>query len=98
MAVIDVAEVRSRFPILSRQLDGKRLVYLDSASSSQRPEVVLDAMDDLYRDHYANVHRGVYRIAEEATNALEGRGPGSAGSSTPRRPRKWSSPRTPPRR
>ena len=72
MAVIDVAEVRSRFPILSRQLDGKRLVYLDSASSSQRPEVVLDAMDDLYRDHYANVHRGVYRIAEEATNALEG--------------------------
>ena len=72
MAVIDVAEVRSRFPILSRQLDGKRLVYLDSAGSSQRPQVVLDAMDDLYRDHYANVHRGVYRIAEEATNALEG--------------------------
>jgi cysteine desulfurase/selenocysteine lyase len=72
VAVIDVAEVRSRFPILSRQLDGKRLVYLDSAGSSQRPEVVLDAMDDLYRDHYANVHRGVYRIAEEATNALEG--------------------------
>ena len=71
MAVIDVAEVRSRFPILSRELDGQRLVYLDSAGSSQRPEVVLDAMDELYRDHYANVHRGVYRIAEEATNALE---------------------------
>ncbi len=71
MAVIDVAEVRTRFPILSRQLDGKRLVYLDSAGSSQRPQVVLDAMDELYRNHYANVHRGVYRIAEEATNALE---------------------------
>ena len=47
MAVIDVAEVRTRFPILSRELDGKRLVYLDSAGSSQRPQVVLDAMDEL---------------------------------------------------
>jgi cysteine desulfurase/selenocysteine lyase len=69
--MIDVAEIRSKFPILSRKLDGKRLVYLDSAGSSQRPQVVLDAMDELYQDHYANVHRGVYRIAEEATNALE---------------------------
>ncbi|MFA9563902.1 MAG: aminotransferase class V-fold PLP-dependent enzyme [Acidimicrobiales bacterium] len=69
--MIDVAQIRSQFPILARELDGRRLVYLDSAGSSQRPQVVLDAMDELYQDHYANVHRGVYRIAEEATNALE---------------------------
>ncbi len=69
--MIDVGEIREQFPIFNREIEGNRLVYLDSAGSSQRPQVVLDAMDDLYSDHYANVHRGVYRIAEEATNALE---------------------------
>jgi cysteine desulfurase/selenocysteine lyase len=68
----DVARVQADFPILKRQVHGKRLVYLDSASSSQKPVSVLDAMDRLYRESYANVHRGVYSIAEEATAAFEG--------------------------
>jgi len=69
---LDVARVQADFPILKRQVHGKRLVYLDSASSSQKPVAVLDAMDRLYRESYANVHRGVYSIAEEATAAYEG--------------------------
>ncbi len=70
--VIDVARIQSDFPILKRQVNGKRLVYLDSASSSQKPIQVLDAMDRLYRESYANVHRGVYTISVEATDAYEG--------------------------
>ncbi len=69
---LDVERIKRDFAILSRDLDGKRLVFLDSAASSQKPESVLAAMDDMYRRHYANVHRGVYRIAEEATAAFEG--------------------------
>ena len=69
---LDVARVQADFPILKRQVHGRRLVYLDSASSSQKPTAVLDAMDHLYRESYANVHRGVYQIAEEATAAYEG--------------------------
>jgi cysteine desulfurase/selenocysteine lyase len=65
------ATVKRDFPILQREVHGKRLVYLDSASSSQKPESVLDAMDQHYRDHYANVHRGVYTISEESTAAYE---------------------------
>jgi cysteine desulfurase/selenocysteine lyase len=56
---------------MRREVHGKRLVYLDSASSSQKPTAVLDAMDRIHRNYYANVHRGVYTIAEEATNAFE---------------------------
>ncbi len=69
---LDVARVQADFPILKRQVHGRRLVYLDSASSSQKPTAVLDAMDRIYRESYANVHRGVYQIAEEATAAYEG--------------------------
>jgi cysteine desulfurase/selenocysteine lyase len=68
---LDVASIQADFPILKRQVNGKRLVYLDSASSSQKPQPVLDAMDRIYRESYANVHRGVYTIAEEATAAFE---------------------------
>jgi cysteine desulfurase/selenocysteine lyase len=68
---LDVARIQSDFPILKRQVHGKRLVYLDSASSSEKPQAVLDAMDRVYRESYANVHRGVYTIAEEATRAYE---------------------------
>jgi cysteine desulfurase / selenocysteine lyase len=70
-AQLDVARVKADFPILERLVNGKRLVYLDSASSSQKPQCVLDAMDRHYRDHYANVHRGVYTISEESTAAYE---------------------------
>jgi len=65
------ARVRADFPILEREVNGKRLVYLDSAATSQKPLSVLAAMDDAYRRYNANVHRGVYTIAEEATAAYE---------------------------
>ncbi|HEY7437865.1 MAG TPA: SufS family cysteine desulfurase [Acidimicrobiia bacterium] len=68
---IDVARIKADFPILKRQVNGHRLVYLDSAASSQKPNAVLDAMDQVYRETYANVHRGVYTIAEETTQAYE---------------------------
>jgi len=68
---LDVARIQSDFPILKRQVNGHRLVYLDSASSSQKPLPVLEAMDRVYREYYANVHRGVYTIAEESTAAFE---------------------------
>jgi cysteine desulfurase/selenocysteine lyase len=69
---LDVAKIKGDFPILERRVHDKRLVYLDSASSSEKPTAVLDAMDDLYRTSYANVHRGVYTIADESTRAYEG--------------------------
>ncbi len=71
MAPLDVAGLKQDFPIFGREVNGKRLVYLDSASSSQKPQAVLDAMDDCYRNYYANIHRGVYAIAEQATAAFE---------------------------
>jgi cysteine desulfurase / selenocysteine lyase len=71
VSALDVATIKRDFPIFEREVNGKRLVYLDSASSAQKPLAVLDAMDDAYRNHYANIHRGVYTIAEEATAAFE---------------------------
>jgi cysteine desulfurase/selenocysteine lyase len=68
---IDVARIKRDFPLLSSTQDGKPLVYLDSASSAQKPTHVLDAMDWAYRNQYANVHRGVYRMAEATTAAFE---------------------------
>ena len=69
---LDVARIRKDFPILSRDIRGGRLVYLDSANTSQKPQSVLDAMDRYYEHSNANVHRGTYLIAQEATEALEG--------------------------
>ena len=65
-------DVRSDFPILAREIDGRPLVYLDSASTSQKPEQVLAALDDFYRNHNANIHRGVYPLAQEADALFEG--------------------------
>src|SRR5581483_8806609 len=62
-----LARLRTDFPILDRRVNGKRLVYLDSAATAQKPQAVLDALDDYYTQHNANVHRGVYTLAEEAT-------------------------------
>jgi cysteine desulfurase/selenocysteine lyase len=70
--VLDVSRVKADFPIFERKINGKPLVYLDSASSSQKPRAVLDAMEHHHRHHYANVHRGIYTIAEESTAAYEG--------------------------
>jgi cysteine desulfurase / selenocysteine lyase len=69
---LDVAKIRADFPILEREVNGHRLVYLDSASSSQKPRQVLEAMDHYYETTHANVHRGVYQIAADATHAFEG--------------------------
>ena len=64
--------VRADFPILGRRINGKPMVYLDSAATSQKPAAVIDVMDDYYRRYNANPHRGVYTISEEATAAYEG--------------------------
>jgi cysteine desulfurase/selenocysteine lyase len=70
---LDVELVRKDFPILERVVqDGKPLVYLDSAASSQKPRQVIDAMTAYYERHHANVHRGVHTLAEEATAMYEG--------------------------
>ncbi|MDX1416263.1 MAG: cysteine desulfurase [Candidatus Promineifilaceae bacterium] len=71
--MLDVQAVRADFPILDREIyPGVPLIYLDSAASSQRPSVVIEVMDDYYRRHHANVHRGIHRLSEEATNMYEG--------------------------
>jgi cysteine desulfurase/selenocysteine lyase len=69
---LDVDRIKKDFPILERRVRGERLVYLDSANTSQKPRAVLDAIDSYYERSNANVHRGTYLIAEEATAALEG--------------------------
>ena len=68
---LDVARVRADFPILERTVEGKPLVYLDSAATSQKPLAVIDAETDFYRHHNANAHRGIYLLAEEATGLYE---------------------------
>jgi len=67
----DVEAIRRDFPILERRFDGKPLVYLDSAATSQKPVSVLEAESDFYRRHNANAHRGVYTLGEEATELFE---------------------------
>src|SRR5258708_4978409 len=62
---------REDFPIVTRAIHGKPLVFLDSAASAQKPVQVLDAMDAFARTSYANVHRGVYTLSEEATARME---------------------------
>ena len=69
-SVLDVARVRADFPVFTSPRS-HRLVYLDSAASSQKPVAVMEAMDDYYRTTHANVHRGVYAMAEEATARFE---------------------------
>lgn len=69
---LDVARLRAAFPILRREIrPGVPLVYLDSAATSQKPSVVIDAMTDFYTRHNSNIHRGIHRLAEEATAAYE---------------------------
>jgi cysteine desulfurase/selenocysteine lyase len=68
---LDAHEIRRDFPILATLSHGKPLVYLDSASTSQKPQVVIDAVDRFYREYNANVHRGIYEIGERSTAAYE---------------------------
>ncbi len=68
----DVAAIRRDFPILDQKINGKPLVYLDNAASSQRPQQVLDAITHYYTHDHANVHRGVHTLSQRATDAYEG--------------------------
>ncbi|GHA10831.1 cysteine desulfurase [Devosia pacifica] len=68
----DLETVRADFPILKEEIHGKRLVYLDSGASAQKPVQVLDRMDHAFRHEYANVHRGLHTLANRATEAYEG--------------------------
>jgi cysteine desulfurase/selenocysteine lyase len=69
---LDVAAIRRDFPILDQQINGKPLVYLDNAASSQRPRAVIDAISRYYERDHANVHRGVHTLSQRATDAFEG--------------------------
>jgi cysteine desulfurase/selenocysteine lyase len=71
-APFDIAKVRADFPILSKEVYGKKLVYLDNAASAQKPVQVLDRMRHAYEHEYANVHRGLHYLANAATEAYEG--------------------------
>src|SRR3972149_530398 len=68
---LDVEAIREEFPILKRTVHGKPLVYLDSASTSQKPIEVIETLNHFYRTTNANIHRGIYQIAEEATTLFE---------------------------
>ncbi len=72
-SIIDIEKIRQDFPILTRRVrDNKPLVYLDNAATTQKPKQVIEAIHDYYMRYNANVHRAVYQLAEEATNAYEG--------------------------
>src|SRR3989338_6751760 len=66
-----VEKIRKDFPILNRKVNGKRLVYLDNAATTQKPVQVIKAMDEYYREHNANVHRAIHQLGEEATKLYE---------------------------
>ncbi len=69
--MFDVLQIRKDFPILAREVNGKPLVYLDNGASSQKPEVVIDAVTRAYKDEYANVHRGLHYLSNVATEKYE---------------------------
>src|SRR5882762_8168453 len=68
---LDVYAIRRQFPILNREVKGKPLVYFDNAATSQKPQVVIDALVNYYTGYNANIHRGIHTLAEEATAAYE---------------------------
>lgn len=71
MSALDVSSLREDFPILQQMVHGKPLVYLDSAATSQKPESVIQTLDAYYRATNANIHRGIYQLAEQATEQYE---------------------------
>jgi cysteine desulfurase/selenocysteine lyase len=72
LAPLDVMRIREDFPILSRLVRGRPLVYLDNGASAQRPRAVINAESDYYERHHSNVHRGVHTLSQEATELFEG--------------------------
>ena len=67
----DVAAIRRHFPVLERMVKDRPLIYLDNAATSQKPQVVIDALTQYYSGYNANIHRGIHTLAEEATAAFE---------------------------
>src|SRR5690625_2566580 len=72
-AAYDVDSVRAQFPILQKQIDGRPLVYLDNAASSQKPQRVIQRLVDYYAGENSNVHRGVHTLSQQATRSEERR-------------------------
>ncbi len=68
---LDTDELRKQFPILKREVDGKKLVYLDNAATSQKPKRVVNSIEDFYNNYNANVHRGMHKLSQEASIAYE---------------------------
>ncbi len=68
---LDIAAIREQFPVLSREVKGRPLVYFDNAATSQKPQQVIDALVNYYTTYNANIHRGIHTLAEEATAAFE---------------------------
>ena len=68
---LDIQHIRSQFPILNREVNGKPLVYFDNGATSQKPKVVLDILDQYYEKYNANVHRGIHTLSQEATDLME---------------------------
>ena len=69
--IINVEKIRSDFPILSRKVNGKPLIYFDNAATSHKPKTVIDAVREYYEVYNSNIHRGIYRLSEESTEAYE---------------------------
>lgn len=69
--MLDIQKIRAQFPILKREVNGKPLVYFDNAATSQKPQVVIDAIVDYYSNYNANIHRGVHALSQEATDVYE---------------------------
>lgn len=69
--MLDIVKIREQFPILKREVNGKPLVYFDNAATTQKPQVVIDAIVDYYSNYNANIHRGVHALSQEATDVYE---------------------------
>mgnify|MGYP001616112548 CR=1 FL=1 len=69
---LNVEQIRKDFPVLNRKINGKDLVYLDNGATSQKPNIVIDAVSRFYKEYNANVHRGIYKLSEESTLEYEG--------------------------
>ena len=70
-APLQVGQLRAQFPILQRSVHGRPLVYFDNAATTQKPRAVIDAMSRFMEEDYANIHRGVHTLSQEATGAYE---------------------------
>ena len=71
MSSLNAEKIRQDFPIFQRKINGKQLIFLDNASTSQKPQQVIDAIKNYYYEHNANPHRSIYKLCEESTELYE---------------------------